>query len=142
MIVKHKVQKMVCMNNSVENLIVVDQRAGHPDLLNRFGYPANEITLLEKLQRENPDSPLVNQLERSLMEIPTSQVDNSGLSDSQIIARVIPKYVGTLSEYLAWVDSLPLSENERALLDEQAKQQFNDDDSVDNSTESPDSASS
>lgn len=108
----------------VRDLIVVDQRPSHEAMLNSAGWPANEITLLMKLNKEQPDSPLIGSLERSLMEIPTPQVDNSGLTDKEIIARTIPKHVGTLSEYLKWVETLPYSASERAYLDEQAKQQF------------------
>lgn len=126
MIVRHNLQKVLRVNDDISYNIVVDQRAGADACLNRFGWPANEITLLMKLQQENPDSPLVNHLERSLFELPTPQVDNSGKSDSQIISEVIPKYVGTLSEYLKWVETLPLTDSERFALDEQAKSQFGD----------------
>ena len=84
-IVKNKFRYRSLMRNlHAKYEIVIDQRSGHESCLNQSGWPANEITLLEKLQRENSDSPMLMQLERSLFEIPTPQVDNSGLSDSEI----------------------------------------------------------
>lgn len=120
--------KFACCSNedNLNNVVVIDQRAGFDVCLNHCGWPANEISLLMKLQRENLDSPLISAIENSLYELPAPHVDNSGLTDSEIAARVIPKYVGTLSEYLSWVESLPLSASERALLDQQAKEQYGD----------------
>ena len=115
--------------------IVIDQRAGSDACLNMCGWPANEISLLMKLQGEGlEDSPLAKSLERSLFQLPTSQVDNSNLLEREIIERTIPRYVGTLSEYLQWVNTLPLSVSERELLDKQAKDMFNDDETLDEPT--------
>lgn len=111
--------------------VVIDQRNGSEACLNYAGWPANEISLLVKLQQDNPDSALARSIERGLVELPTPQVDNSAKTNEELIGEIIPKYVGTLSEYLKWVESRPLSASERAILDEQAKQQFGDDSSSD-----------
>lgn len=110
-------------------MINVDQRAGFSDLLNAAGWPANEISLLVKLQQSGDgDSALAKLLESGLIEMPTPAVDNSGKSNAEIIRSIIPKYVGTLSEYMKWIDSVPLSDAERKFMDAQAKALYPDDD--------------
>lgn len=109
--------------------INVDCRPANEALLNSAGWIANEISLLIKLNNEGKlNEPYAQSVINGLNELPTPQVDNSGKSNREIIQTIIPKYVGTLSEYQKWIDTLPLSDTERALLDEQAKKQFVDDD--------------
>lgn len=111
-----------------DHCIAIDQRSGYKELLNKSGWPANEITLLAKLQiAGDEDSALAKLLERNLFEVPTAKVDNSTKTNAEIIQMILPKYCGTLSEYMTWVENLPLSETERQLLDKQAKEAFNED---------------
>lgn len=111
-------------NQDVRYRIVIDQRAGQKPLLNYAGWPANEITLLMKL---SSDDPLAHQIESGLLELPSSKVDNSILSNEEILKGVVPKYVGTLGEYLRYLDTLPLSPSERSMLEESAKEKIVDD---------------
>jgi len=122
--------------------INVDQSSGSEPCLNEHGWPANEITLLLKLQSKGEgDSSLARSLESKLIDLPSPQVDNSGLSNREIIDGIIPRHCQTLGEYLKYLDSLPLSAAERQMLEEQAKDQFSGEDE-DVKTKSDDSSDS
>lgn len=120
-------------NSSPAFAINIDVRPSMDAMLNAAGWPANEITLLMKLQSDDPDSALARSLENSLIEIPHARVDNSGKSDRDLINGIIPKHVQTLGEYMKYLDSLPLSDTERSLLEERAKREFGEPDDNDKS---------
>lgn len=122
-------------NDSAAYAINIDVRPSMDAMLNAAGWPANEITLLMKLQSDDPDSALARSLENSLIEIPHARVDNSGKSDRDLINGIIPKHVQTLGEYMKYLDSLPLSDTERSLLEERAKREFVEPDKSDDKSD-------
>lgn len=108
-----------------KDIIVIDQRPANSELLNDAGWPSNEISLLLKLNANGEiNSPLAQSLMDGLNSLPTPQIDNTGKSDSEILAAVIPAHIGTLGEYLRYLDSLPLSPTEREFMEKSAKEHF------------------
>lgn len=115
----------IFQNVDVSFRINVDCRPANKDLLNSAGWFANEISLLMKLNNEGKlNEPYAQSLLNGLNELPSPQVDNSGKSNQEILAAVIPRHIGTLGEYMKYLDSLPLSEREREFMEQSAKDHF------------------
>lgn len=113
------------VNSSVDYICVIDTTPANEALLNSAGWPANEISLLIKLNNEGKlNEPYAQSLLNGLNELPSPQVDNSGKSNQEILAAVIPRHIGTLGEYMKYLDSLPLSEREREFMEQSAKDYF------------------
>lgn len=74
----------------------IDQAAGLPECMNKYGWPQNEISLILKLQSEN--SPRALELFNNLAELPQSSIDNTGKSDHEIVSEVPSKYIQLPSE--------------------------------------------